>query len=167
MLLDDIRRIMASNLSDGAKVKETQRLLNDPKLEKADVPFFDLTISDDRIHKLKSIVPDNKRITSIEVLSVNRLWKESESDSLITATFVSTNEMILRSTGLGNAPRETFSVFREGAVVDFTIIIGFELRAFRIITDYTTPLLLNGQEITPPVDFKIRIHLEEKTNGNN
>lgn len=164
MLLDDIRRIMGSNLSDSAKVKETQRLLNDPKLENADVPFFDLTISDDRIHKLKGVVPDNKRITSIEVLSVSRLWKESESDSPIpiTATFVSTNEMILRSTGLGNVPKESFFVFREGAVVDFTIIIGFELQAFRIITDFTTPLLLNEQEITPPVDFKIRVHLEDK-----
>lgn len=162
MLLDDIRRIMASNLSDSAKVKETQILLNIPKLENADIPFFDLTISDDRIHQLKSIVPGNKRITSIEVLSVNRLWKDPKIDSPITATFVSTNEMILRNTGLGNVPRENFSAFREGAVVDFTIIIGFELRAFRIITDYTTPLLLNGQEITPLVDFKIRIHLEDK-----
>ncbi len=160
MLIDDIKRVLGSMASDTVKVKEIQRLV-EKQTETADYPFFDLIITDDRIKKFKHLIPENKVLTKVDLLSVKRLVDSSDQKEPVEREFeILVNDTIYPDNS-NTVLKTDFTATFINALVDFKVLIGFNLKAVRIEIIDSLPLI-HSDEPAPFPTFKLRFHLEDK-----
>ena len=159
MTIEKIKEIMKKNISNTAKLAEIDRLLRTDINLQPDGPqlnYVDVTIDKDKIYKLMDLLPGDRKITEVEVLSVQSI---NASGQLVNGTIPTLNT--LKNPGGDTITEGLYCTsYTEETPIDFKLIFGFNIKAARCY-------ILNKEEIEHYPTFKIRIKLEEKDNGNN
>lgn len=159
MSIEKIKEIMKKNISNTAKLAEIDRVLRTEIDLQPDSPQFnyvDLTIDKDKIYKLRELLPEERKITEVEIRSVQFI---NSTGQTVNGTLPTLNA--LKNPGGDMITDGLYCTsYTEETPIDFKLIFGFNIRAARCY-------ILNKEEIEHYPIFTIRIHLEEKTNGNN
>ncbi|WP_107333949.1 hypothetical protein [Klebsiella pneumoniae] len=159
MSIEKIKEIMKKKISNTAKLAEIDRVLRTEIDLQPDGPQFnyvDLTIDKDKIYKLRELLPEDRKILEVEIRSVQFI---NSTGQTVYGTPPTLNT--LKNPGGDTITDGLYCTsYTEESPIEFKLIFGFNIRAARC-------QIINKEEIEHYPIFTIRIHLEEKTNGNN
>lgn len=162
MILSKIKEIVSGNCSSEQKIKQIKDLLNHPEIKGDESPYFDLVIEKENIVKFKQYIPEGKQVRQIEILSVSRLATSSGNLTPHVVNFVPLGEMVFPRPNNDHVVRKYCLAQYGDATIEFTAIIGFNLKAIRFKIDWDQPVIPGTMDLPPFPTFKIRIHLEDK-----
>lgn len=162
MILSKVKEIVAGNCSLEEKIKQIKDLLNHPEIKGDETPYFDLVIEKENIVKFKQYIPEGKQVQQIEILSVHRLATTPENLTPHVANFVPLEEMIFPRPNVDHVVRKDCLVQYGDATIEFTAIIGFNLKAMRFKIDWDQAVIPGTKDLPPYPTFLVRVHLEDK-----